>query len=325
MSEHDLGFPCMGCEFRLLIGDPAQPGLAPAAQAAERARAWLQACDERLSRFRDTSDLVLLNNDPSPVVHARPLLIKAVEAAVWAAERTGGLVDSTLAGEIEAVGYRSSLAGAIPIPLGEALPSAPPRRAAGPSPRASWRHVQVDRTEGTISRPPGVRIDSGGVVKGLAADLVAVLLEGYSRFAVDAAGDLAIGGARATTNPYEVEVEHPLTGEHVHTVPVSRGGIATSGLNSRMWRREDDSIAHHLLDPSTGEPAWTGLLMVTALGDSALEAETLAKWALLSGPEGARRVLERHGGLVVHDDGDVELVGPMTSRVTIHISRAVTA
>ena len=322
MSEHDLGFHCMGCEFRLLIGDPAEPGLEPAAAASERARAWLQACDERLSRFRETSDLVLLNNDPEPVVSARPLLIKAVEAAVWAAEFTGGLVDSTLAGEIEAAGYRESLSGATPVPLGLALPSAPPRRSAGPSSRASWRQIHVERSAGTIARPPGVRIDSGGVVKGLAADLVAVLLAGYSRFAVDAAGDLAIGGVRAATNPYEVEVEHPLTGEHIHTVPVARGGIATSGLNSRMWRREDGSIAHHLLDPSTGEPAWTGLLMVTALGGSALEAETLAKWALLSGPDGARRVLERHGGLVVHDDGDVELMGPLVSRVTIHISRA---
>jgi thiamine biosynthesis lipoprotein len=322
MSEYDLSFHCMGCEFRLLIGDPVNAGLAPAHEAAERARALLEACDERLSRFRATSDLVALNNDPAAVVNARPLLIKSVEAALWAAELTGGLVDSTLAGEIEAVGYRESLAGAHPVPLREAVPSAPPRRAAGPSSRASWRHVHVDRSAGTITRPPGVRLDSGGVVKGLAADLVAVMLSGYARFAVDAAGDLAIGGARSTTHPYEVEVEHPLTGEHVHTVPVSRGGIATSGLNSRMWRREDGSIAHHLLDPSTGEPAWTGLLMVTALGDSALEAETLAKWALLAGPARARRVLERHGGLVVHDDGDVELVGPMSSRICVHLSRA---
>ena len=165
----------------------------------------------------------------------------------------------------------------------------------------------------------GVRVDTGGVVKGLAADLVAQMLGGYARFAVDAAGDLAIGGTRALTNPYEVEVEHPLTGEHVHSVPVSSGGIATSGLNSRMWRREDGTVAHHLLDPATGEPAWTGLLMATALGDTALEAETLAKWALLSGPSGAGRVLARHGGLVVHDDGDVELHGPMRSRLCVHL------
>ena len=61
------------------------------------------------------------------------------------------------------------------------------------------------------------------------------------------------------------------------------------------------------------------LLMVTALGASALEAETLAKWALLSGPAGARRVLGTQGGLVVHDGGDVELVGPMRSRLCIKL------
>jgi thiamine biosynthesis lipoprotein len=92
---------------------------------------------------------------------------------------------------------------------------------------------------------------------------------------------------------------------------VTDGGVATSGLNVKVWRRDDGAYAHHLLDPSTGEPAWTGLIAATALGGTALEAETLSKMALLSGPRGARRVLERHGGLFVHDDGDVTLVGPV--------------
>jgi len=322
MSEHDVSFPCMGCEFRLLVGDPVEPGLAPAHEAAEQARRWLDACDARLSRFRETSDLVALNSASASTVRSRPLLITAVEAALWAAEFTGGLVDSTLTGALEAAGYRQSLAGAEPVPLREALPSAPSRRPAQPRSTAAWREIHVDRAAATITRPAGVRIDSGGIVKGLAADLVARLFAGYSRFAVDAAGDLAIGGVLAPTHPYQVEVEHPLTGEHVHAVPVSSGGIATSGLNSRMWRRADGTVAHHLLDPSSGEPAWTGLLMVTALGRSALEAETLAKWALLSGPAGARRVLERRGGLVVHDDGDIELHGPMRSKLCVTLSRA---
>ncbi len=255
------------------------------------------------------------------MVPARPLLMKAVGAARWAAELTGGLVDPTLTGEIEAAGYRRSLADAAGPALAEALLSAPPRRPARPRPAAAWRTIVLDGTAGTIARLPGTRIDSGGVVKGMAADLIARMLEGYGRFCVDAAGDLAIGGTRASLNPYEVQVEHPLTGEHVHAVAVSSGGIATSGLNSRMWRREDGTVAHHLLDPSTGEPAWTGLLMATALGESALAAETLAKWALLSGPDGARRVLAARGGLVVHDDGDVELLGPLRSRAAVHLPR----
>ena len=68
-------------------------------------------------------------------------------------------------------------------------------------------------------------------------------------------------------------------------IKLGLGGIATSGLNVRIWRGDDGRYSHHLLDPSTGEPAWTGLIGATALGDSAVEAETLAKAALLSGPE----------------------------------------
>jgi len=66
--------------------------------------------------------------------------------------------------------------------------------------------------------------------------------------------------------------------------------------------------AHHVLDPATGRPAWTGLVAATAVAGSALEAEVLAKAALLSGPLGARRLLRHRGGVRQHDDGRVEVV-----------------
>jgi hypothetical protein len=46
---------------------------------------------------------------------------------------------------------------------------------------------------------------------------------------------------------------------------------------------------------------------VTALAPSALLAEVYAKAALLSGPGGAADWLP-HGGVVVRDDGEVDLV-----------------
>ena len=60
--------------------------------------------------------------------------------------------------------------------------------------------------------------------------------------------------------------------------------------------------AHHLIDPSTGAPAFTGIVQVTALAPTGVVAEALAKAAILAGPEGAATWL-RHGGLVVCDDG----------------------
>src|SRR3954467_9260833 len=56
--------------------------------------------------------------------------------------------------------------------------------------------------------------------------------------------------------------------------------------------------AHHLLAPATGRPAFTGLVQVTALAPTALEAEIRAKAALLSGPDRARDWLPDGGGLV---------------------------
>ena len=158
-------------------------------------------------------------------------------------------------------------------------------------------------------------IDTGGTGKGLCADAVALRLGRYTRFVIDCGGDIAIGGVGAQLRPYEVAVEHPLTGRSIGSIKVARGGIATSGLNVRIWRRMDGTYAHHLLDPSTGSPVWSGLIGATALGATALEAETLSKMALLLGPDGARGVLAERGGVVVYDNGDVEAIGCVAGQV----------
>jgi thiamine biosynthesis lipoprotein len=151
-----------------------------------------------------------------------------------------------------------------------------------------------------------VALDSGGLGKGLAADLVAERLAGL-RHVVDIGGDLAVGhGGRG---PMEIAVAHPLTGGVAHRLSVAGGGVATSGIHRRIWFDADGRPAHHLLDPATGRPAWTGLLSATAVACSALEAEVLAKVALLAGPAQARRVLAARGGVLVHEDGRVEVVG----------------
>ena len=70
-----------------------------------------------------------------------------------------------------------------------------------------------------------------------------------------------------------------------------------------------DLPAHHLLDPRTGRPAFTGIVQATALAQTAAEAEALAKAAMLSGPERAPEWLA-HGGIVVRDDGSYEVLEP---------------
>jgi thiamine biosynthesis lipoprotein len=302
MSEHEQTFACMGTRGRLVCADGA--GL-------EDGRAWLTAFDVRLSRFRAGSELCALNDDPRHAVPASALMRAAVGAGLWAAERTGGLVDPTVLPALRRAGYTRSLAGVPAASLADALAAAPSRRPARPHPRSAWRAIRVDDFAGLVVRPPGVELDTGATGKGLAADAVAHRLAGRERFAVDCGGDVRVGGADAERHPFEVEVAHPFTGETAHRLWLGPGAIATSGIDARLWRRTDGGYAHHLIDPARGEPAWTGLVSVTALAPTALEAETLAKAALLSGAVAGRRLLVRDGGILAHDDGAIELAGPL--------------
>jgi FAD:protein FMN transferase len=192
--------------------------------------------------------------------------------------------------------------------------AAPPRRPARPHPARAYAGVGVD-DRGRVVRPPGVRLDSGGLGKGLAADMAALTVPDGIRYAISCGGDLAVGGPSATP-PWEVAVFGARSGEPVHRLRVRAGGVATSGITSRLWRRPDGTFAHHLIDPATGDPAWTGLLAATAVAATTLDAEVLAKSAILSGPARARALLGRRGGVLQHDDGRIEVVaGPPVVRL----------
>ena len=223
-------------------------------------------------------------------------------------ELTGGLVDPTVLDELEAAGYRESWDSDRRVELRTALSeSSEPRRPAQARREQRWREIEVDDHEGTITRPPGMRLDTGGTGKGHAAELAGAMLRGYEHWAIDCGGDVRIGGDAGVTRM--VEVEDPFSGARLPSFEVRRGAVATSGLRSRVWRGADGAISHHLLDPATGRPAFTGLIAVTALAPTAVEAEALAKAALLGGPDGAPRVLARHGGITFDEDGRAERVG----------------
>jgi FAD:protein FMN transferase len=298
-------FACFGGECAVIVSGYGPAGAAP--DAAARAKRRLLDWHHQFSRFEPDSELSMLNRDARATVPVGPVMALIVEAAVAAAELTCGLADPTLVGALERAGYTHDLPSA-PIPLAEALALAPARRPARPSSDRDWQGIVADKSAGTVTRPPGVRLDSGGVAKGMFTDLLAALLAQHPGFAIDACGDVRLGGSALA--PRSVGVLSPFDGAELHTFELVRGAAATSGVGRRSWLGASGAPAHHLLDPSTGRPAFTGVVQATALASSGARAEALAKAAVLSGPEAARDWLP-HGGLVVYDSGELELVpGP---------------
>jgi thiamine biosynthesis lipoprotein len=246
-----------------------------------------------------------LNADPREEVPVSPLMARFVQAVIEAGSMTGGLVDATLIEQIESAGY----AGELPprLPLRMALELTPERRRASAAPAARWRQIEVDRARNKVVRPPGLKLDSGGLAKGMFADVLAEALAEHGAFAINCAGDLTVGGTSESKRA--IEVESPFDGRILHTFELSRTGVATSGIGRRSWLDGRGRPAHHLLDPASGRAAFTGVVQVTALAPSALQAEVHAKAAVLSGPSLAAGHLA-HGGVIVFDDGSHEVIAP---------------
>jgi thiamine biosynthesis lipoprotein len=299
-------FDCFGSRCSALVIGSGEAG--SARDAVSLARRTLTCWHNRFSRFLPESELSLLNRDPRREVPARRLMARFAQAVHTAGELTGGLVDATLLGDIESAGYTDDLAA--PVPLARALALAPARAPAAGSDQERWRAIDVDLHTNTITRPPGVKLDSGGLAKGLFADVLGEMLAEHPSFAINCAGDLTIGGSAQLTRP--INVESPFDGRILHTFHLSHTGMATSGIGRRSWLTDDGKPAHHLLDPSTASPAFTGIVQVTALAPTALMAEIRAKAALLSGPGAAPSWL-RDGGVIVFDDGSHQVVPPPTA------------
>jgi FAD:protein FMN transferase len=236
------------------------------------AEALLRRMQAALTRFDPRSELCRLNDDARPTVPASVLVRRLAAAVPYAGALSGGLVDATVE----------------PAFAPERTPPAGDPRPAMPDPQRRWAHVSADAA--AVSRPPGVALDSGGLGKGLAADLVADRLRGLQSYAIECLGDVRAAGAERT-----LRIASPWSDEVLAELPLTDGAAATSGVTRRGW---------HLIDPSTGRPARTGIVQSTALAPTALEAEVRAKAALLSGPAAARDHLP-HGGLLVLDDGEL--------------------
>jgi thiamine biosynthesis lipoprotein len=305
MSETEVNesFDCFGASCAAFVIGDGQEGSARNAVALVKRK--LLSWHGRFSRFLPDSELSVLNADPREEVAVSSLMAHFAAAVRVAGSLTAGLVDATLVEEIQSVGYTEDLRHSLPLRV--ALEHAPPRKPAAPKAIPQWRQISVNLKQRTITRPAGIKLDSGGLAKGLFADVLAKALSSYPSFAINCAGDLAIGGSERVIRP--IKVESPFDGHTLHTFELPQTGVATSGIGRRSWLDVAGRPAHHLLDPSLGSPAFTGIVQVTALAPTALLAEIYAKAAILSGPRAAAKWLP-HGGVIVLDDGSHGVINP---------------
>jgi thiamine biosynthesis lipoprotein len=262
-------FPAIGTTALVLVTDPAR---LPGAEAALKAD--LAALDAACSRFRADSEIERLATGRWQSVG--PLLGDALDAALAAADRSGGLVDPTVGSAVAALGYDRDFAD---VPAEDPRPATPPRPAPG------WWRIRRDPAAGTVLVPHGVRLDLGSTAKAFAADRAAgrIARECGCGVLVSLGGDLAVAGP-PPDGGWLVRVGEDHTRGHDldPVVTVRSGGLATSSVSRRAWRR-GGRTRHHIVDPRTGDtpdPVWRA---VSVAAGSCLHANTAATAAVVLG------------------------------------------
>jgi FAD:protein FMN transferase len=251
-------------------------------------RPWFAEVEQSLSRFQADSDLSRLNRLAGRWVLVSDMLFDAVARALAAAAMTGGAFDPTILPALEAAGYGQSF-DLGPTPAGPAAPA------------GRWREVKIDHRLKAVRLPEGVRLDLGGIGKGLAVDGAMVRLAGEPGLLVNAGGDLAVRTAPGD-EPIIIDVEDPLHfSRTLASFALHSGAVATSSTMGRRW----GDGQHHIIDPRTGRPSDSGIVAVTVVGTCAVRAEVLAKACIVLGRAGALQLLEREHchGLLVDENG----------------------
>jgi thiamine biosynthesis lipoprotein ApbE len=244
--------------------------------ARERVDAELALIDRTCSRFRDDSELSVLNRASADTMAVSDTLAAAIAVALRGAELTGGDLDPTLGSALRVLGYDRDF-GAVAPNAGAVMKVRVAR---------NWRRLRIDPTTRTVTRPAGVEIDLGATAKAWAADRAAAAAATVARCGVL----VSLGGDIATAGPPPVEGwSVRVTDSHAAsvdapgiTVAIHSGGLATSSTTARRWQR-GNMVLHHIIDPETSQPAREVWRTVSVVAQHCVDANIASTTAIIRG------------------------------------------
>ena len=289
--EAEARFPAMGSDVQVIV-------VGGSLALLDVARRYVEELERRWNRFLPDSEVSRINERAGRPVRVSPDTVELFQKAVEGARRTAGRFDPTVLGSMLRAGYdrsfellaRSSTAGRSSL-------------------RGGFEGIDVDPAASSVTLPAGVGFDPGGIGKGLAADkLVSLLIAGGAQgVCANIGGDLRVRGESPGAEAWVVAIEHPMRQRPAAIVALRDGAVATTTRAKRTWGPPRER-RHHLIDPGSGAPAWTGLVSATAIAAEGWQAEVAAKAAFLGGVAHGAEAFEALGadGLVVDDRGRVE-------------------
>ena len=256
------------------------------AEAAFRAGfARIEKLERVLSDYDQDSEASRLGQ-LSPMVNPEPVssdLWQALRVSVFVSRKSGGAFDVTV-GPLSRLWRRAHRQGELPSP--ERMDAA--RHAVG------YRLLRFDKERQAVQLTrPGMRLDFGGIGKGMAADLALeeIAHMGVRSALVDCGGDMALGDAPPGSEGWRIGVAGLDPDKAERVVELANVGVATSG-DAHQYVQIEGARYSHIVDPGTGV-GLTNRSSVTVIAVDGTLADAVASAVSVLGPRRGIR-LARH-------------------------------
>ena len=257
------------------------------------------AYEAQFSRTVPGSDVWRINNAGGRPVAVGPDTLELIGIGLEYCALSGGLFDIT-------IGRLSSLwdfGGNPAVPSPSDIESA----------LKTIDYRQITITEGTVQLGnPEAMLDLGGIAKGYIAEKLAGFLKekGVKGAIIDLGGNLVAVGAKPDGSPWNIGVEKPFgrSGETIGVISTGQASIVTSGTYERQFT-ENGKLYHHILDPTTGMPAESGITSATVVTESSAVGDAFSTIPVLVGREKTMDLIEQVPGLkgiiLILDSGEI--------------------
>lgn len=270
----------------------------------KNAEAALAECETEIKRLdmlfsatNPESDIARINSGAGGFVEVSQETADIVRQSVALSELTGGAFDITVYPLVLEWGFFSK---DYKVPDGETI-----SELLG---EVGSSRIEVDGNRVKIEA--GQKIELGAVAKGYLTDRISEILESHEikRANISLGGNILVVGRRPDNNLWRIGLQDPSNPEtHFGVLEAENTAAVTSGDYQRYFE-EDGVRYHHIIDPSSGYPAASGIRSVMIVTDNGIEADAFSTAVFVMGRERATAFWREQGGfemVLVENDGGV--------------------
>jgi len=267
----------MGTTVNLTVVSDDREAAAAAVEATLSRMAWLE---ERLSRYRDGSEISKLASH-GRIDDASDALLEVLRLSERISRMGEGAFDVTVQPVLDL--YREHLSTRQELPPRAAIEAA--------LEQVDYRSVRL-AGGGVVLEGPATGLTLDGIGKGYIVDQGVAELRrlGWSDVFVEAGGDLVASGEKGDGSPWRIGIRSPRRALALQARLDARNqAVATSG--DYMQPFTPDLSQHHIVDPRTGLSS-PELASSTVLAPDAATADGLATLTMVLGASRSRELLE---------------------------------